>query len=63
MEIRDLLAKLIVKANDELSEKGQPLNFDLEDFISTMESYWGDLEDIGSFEYENDMEDDENEDW
>jgi hypothetical protein len=56
MEIKDILAELITVATNAFSEKGQPDNFDLEDFIQTMEDYYEELDDLGEFYFENDVE-------
>jgi pantothenate kinase len=56
MEIKDILSELITVATNVLNEKGQPENFDLEDFISNLESYYQDLDDLGEFHFENDLE-------
>jgi hypothetical protein len=39
-----------------MSERGCPENFDLEDFISTMEDYYSELDEIGEFYYLDDEE-------
>lgn len=57
MEIKDILSELITVATNVLNEKGNPENFDLEDFISVLEDYYGELDEIGEFYFENDMED------
>jgi pantothenate kinase len=49
MEIKDILSELITVATNVLNEKGQPENFDLEDFIQTMEDYYTELDDLGEF--------------
>ena len=54
MEIKDILSELITAATNVLNEKGQPENFDLEDFITTMEDYYEELDEIGAFHFEND---------
>jgi len=54
MEIKDLLNDLINSAQAELDQNGQPENFDLEDFIYTLEEYWSELDDIGEFDH-NDL--------
>jgi hypothetical protein len=36
-----------------LNEKGAPENFDLEDFITTMEDYYEELDEIGAFHFED----------
>jgi len=54
MEIKDILSELITVATNVLNEKGQPDNFDLEDFISNMESYYEELDDLGEFYFESD---------
>ncbi len=46
MEIKDILSELITVATNVLNEKGQPENFDLEDFITTMEDYYEELDEI-----------------
>jgi len=61
MEIKDILSELIAVATNVLNEKGEPENFDLEDFISTLEDYYADLDEIGEFYFEEDME--EGYDW
>ena len=54
MEIKDILSELITVANNIISERGCPENFDLEDFIDTMESYYEDLDELGEFYYLDD---------
>jgi len=49
MEIKDILSELITVATATLNERGCPENFDLEDFIDTLEDYYGDLDEIGEF--------------
>jgi hypothetical protein len=49
MEIKDILSELITVATNTMNEKGQPENFDLEDFIQTMEDYYTELDDLGEF--------------
>jgi len=56
MEIKDILSELIQVATNQLGERGNPENFDLEDFISTLEDYYSELDEIGEFYYEDDME-------
>ena len=56
MEIKDILSELITVATNVMNEKGQPENFDLEDFISNLENYYTDLDDLGEFHFENDLE-------
>jgi hypothetical protein len=56
MEIKDILAELITVATNAFSEKGQPDNFDLEDFIQTMEDYYEELDEVGEFYFESDEE-------
>ena len=56
MEIKDILSELITVATNVMNEKGQPENFDLEDFIQNMEDYYSELDDLGEFYFENDME-------
>ena len=66
MEIKDILSELITVATNTLSERGVPENFDLEDFIDTLESYYEELDEIGEFYYLDDedegydFDDDEN---
>jgi len=59
MEIKDILSELITIATSALNERGCPENFDLEDFISTLEDYYGELDEIGEFYFldENDGKD------
>jgi hypothetical protein len=61
MEIKDILSELIQIATNQLGERGEPENFDLEDFISTLEDYYSELDEIGEFHYEEDIE--EGYDW
>ena len=56
MEIKDILSELITVANSAMNERGCPENFDLEDFISTLEDYYSELDEIGEFHYEEDIE-------
>lgn len=57
MEIKDILSELITVATNVLNEKGNPENFDLEDFIDTLETYYSDLDEIGEFYFEGEDED------
>jgi len=57
MEIKDILSELITVATNTMNEKGQPDNFDLEDFISAMEDYYTELDEIGEFYFEDDISD------
>jgi hypothetical protein len=57
MEIKDILSELITVATNILNEKGEPDNFDLEDFIATMEDYYQELDEIGELYFESDLED------
>jgi hypothetical protein len=52
MEIKEILSELILVAQSLLNEKGQPENFDLEDFIYQMEGYHQELDEAGEFYYE-----------
>jgi hypothetical protein len=54
MEIKDILSELITVATSALNERGVPENFDLEDFIDTLESYYSELDEIGEFMYIDD---------
>ena len=54
MEIKDILSELITVATNTLSERGCPENFDLEDLIETLESYYEELDEIGEFTYLDD---------
>lgn len=56
MEIKDILSELITVATAALNERGCPENFDLEDFIDTLETYYSDLDEIGEFYFEDDLE-------
>ena len=66
MEIKDILSELITVATNTLNERGCPENFDLEDFISTLEDYYSELDEIGEFYFLDDedegydFDDDEN---
>jgi hypothetical protein len=56
MEIKDILSELITVANNAMSERGCPENFDLEDFISAIEDYYEELDEIGEFIYLDDKD-------
>jgi len=56
MEIKDILSELIAVATSILNERGEPENFDLEDFISTLEDYYEELDEIGEFYFTDDKE-------
>jgi hypothetical protein len=56
MEIKDILSELITVATNVLNEKGEPDNFDLEGFISDLENYYEELDEIGEFHFENDLD-------
>ncbi len=56
MEIKDILSELITVSTNVLNERGgNPENFDLEDFISTLEEYYTELDEIGEFYFEDEM--------
>ncbi len=54
MEIKDILSELITVATNQLSERGNPDNFDLEELLETLESYYEELDEIGEFYYLDD---------
>ncbi len=54
MEIKDILSELITVSTNLLNERGEPDNFDLEDFISTLEDYYEELDEIGHFYFLDD---------
>lgn len=54
MEIKDILSELITVTTNTLHERGVPENFDLEDFIDTLESYYSELDEISEFVYIDD---------
>ncbi len=56
MEIKDILSELITVSTSLLNERGTPDNFDLEDFISTLEDYYQELDEIGEFYFIDDEE-------
>ena len=57
MEIKDILSELITVSTNVLNERGgNPENFDLEDFISTLEEYYTELDEIGEFYFEDEMD-------
>ena len=56
MEIKDILSELITVANSAMNERGCPENFDLEDFISAIEDYYEELDEIGEFTYLDDKD-------
>jgi hypothetical protein len=62
MEIKDILSELITVSINTLNERGVPENFDLEDFIDTLESYYEELDEIDEFMYYDD-EDGFGNDW
>ena len=57
MEIKDILSELITVATNQLSERGNPDNFDLEELLETLESYYEELDEIGEFYYYSDEDD------
>jgi len=56
MEIKDILSELITVSTNVLNERGVPENFDLEEFIQTLENYYEELDEIGEFIYFEDNE-------
>jgi hypothetical protein len=56
MEIKDILSELITVSINTMNERGCPENFDLEDFISAMEDYYEELDEIGEFTYLDDKD-------
>jgi len=54
MEIKDILSELITVVTNQLGERGNPENFDLEELIETLESYYEELDEIGEFYYYED---------
>ena len=58
MEIKDILSELITVSINTLNERGVPENFDLEDFIDTLESYYEELDEIDEFIYYDDEDED-----
>jgi hypothetical protein len=58
MEIKDILSELITVSINTLNERGAPENFDLEDFIDTLESYYEELDEIDEFMYYDDEDKD-----
>jgi hypothetical protein len=58
MEIKDILSELITVSVNTLNERGVPENFDLEDFIDTLESYYEELDEIDEFMYYDDEDKD-----
>lgn len=56
MEIKDIISELITVATSALNERGCPENFDLEDFISTLEDYYSELDEIDEFIYLDDKD-------
>jgi len=54
MEIKDILSELITVTTNQLAERGNPENFDLEELIETLESYYEELDEIGEFYYYED---------
>ena len=56
MEIKDILSELITVANSAMNERGCPENFDLENFISVIEDYYEELDEIVEFVYLDDKE-------
>ena len=51
MEIKDILSELITVSTNALNERGVPENFDLEEFIQTLENYYEELDEISEFIY------------
>ena len=62
MEIKDILSELITVATNTLNERGTPENFDLEEFLDVLESYYEELDEIDEFMYYDD-EDGFGNDW
>jgi hypothetical protein len=56
MEIKDILSELITVSTNTLNERSVPENFDLEEFIQTLENYYEELDEIGEFIYFEDSE-------
>jgi hypothetical protein len=56
MEIKDILSELITVSTNVLNERNSPENFDLEEFIQTLENYYEELDEIGEFIYFEDGE-------
>jgi hypothetical protein len=56
MEIKDILSELITVSTNVLNERNSPENFDLEEFIQTLENYYEELDEIGEFIYFEDEE-------
>jgi hypothetical protein len=54
MEIKDILSELITVSTNLLNERNSPENFDLEEFIQTLENYYEELDEIGEFVYLDD---------
>ena len=50
-EIKDILSELIAVSTNIFNEYGVPDNFDLEEFINTLEVYHDELDEIGEFYY------------
>ena len=58
MEIKDILSELITVATNQLAECGNPENFDLEEMIEVLESYYEELDELGEFYYFEDENED-----
>jgi hypothetical protein len=56
MEIKDILSELITVSTNLLNERNNPENFDLEEFIQTLENYYEELDEIGEFVYLDDSD-------
>jgi hypothetical protein len=57
MEIKDILSELITVSTNILNERGSnPENFDLEDFIFVLEEYYTELDEIGEFYFEDEID-------
>ena len=56
MEIKDILSELITVSTNLLNERSNPDNFDLEDFISVLENYYQELDEIGEFHFIDDAD-------
>jgi len=54
MEIKDILSELITVVTNQLGERGNPENFDLEELLETLEGYYEELDEIGEFYYYED---------
>ena len=56
MEIKDILSELITVSTNLLNERSNPDNFDLEEFIQVLETFYEELDELGEFHFIDDAD-------